>query len=259
MSEYEDYLPEESKNEKKSLGVSIGLHLLLLLLCFYPFMNYLYPPQLQGGITIVFGDIDGEQDADFANNSDSQSSSESSDASSAKVETTATPIPVESPVVRNESKKENTNSNSNKDTKTTDNTNNNNTPTEKKSNQFSDLFGNSGNSSQAPKGDPQGNPDSRELENLAKGSDKVGGGLKGRGVVFEPQIKDNSQKTGRVVVEVCVDRNGSVISSRFTQRGSTTADDYLIKLAEQNASKYKFAPGESERQCGTITMDFRLQ
>lgn len=258
MSIYEDYLPQKKSTECKSLTITFIIHLLLLLLCFYPFMNYLYPPQLKGGIAIFFGDVNGVIDAGMADGDNDTNNSVSSNSTPTEL-TNSTPIPIESPVKSGEKKTEKS---SNAAVKNTKNDNSNTTSentTEKKTNQFSDLFGGSSNTSQPSKGDPQGNPESNELEKLSKTSDKVGGGLKGRGVIFEPKISDNSQKTGRVVIEVCVDRSGNVISSRFTQRGSTTADDYLIKLAEQNAMKYKFAPGETNKQCGTVTMDFKVQ
>lgn len=258
MGTYDDYLPQKKSTERKSLTITFIIHLLLLLLCFYPFMNYLYPPQLKGGIAIVFGNADGGSDAaeDVGNNDTNNSNTSNSTPTEL---TNSTPIPIESPVKSGEKKREKSN---NADVKNTKNDNSNTTSENtsvKITNRFSDLFGKQSNTSQPSNGDPQGNRDNDELEILSKTSDKVGGALKGRGVIFEPKISDNSQKTGRVVIEVCVDRTGNVVSSRFTQRGSTTADDYLIKLAEQNALEYKFAPGETNKQCGTITMDFKVQ
>lgn len=86
----------------------------------------------------------------------------------------------------------------------------------------------------------------------------IGGGLEGRGVVYTPTIQDYSQKTGRVVVRICVDRSGRVISAEYTQAGSTTSDGDLRNIAVTNAKKFKFSPGSIDRQCGTITVDFKL-
>ena len=83
------------------------------------------------------------------------------------------------------------------------------------------------------KGNPSGMPDASALEGLSEAYGKAGEGLEDRGIVYQPQIRDNTQKTGRVVVRICVDNEGNVISARFTQKGSTTTDSHLISLAEK--------------------------
>lgn len=258
MNTYEDYFQQKRSTEQKSLSITFIIHLLLLLLCFYPFMNYLYPPRLKGGIAIVFGNASEVIDAAKAGGDNHTNNSSTSNSTPAEL-TNSTPTPIESPLKSGEGKKEKSNNAARKNAKNDNSNTTSENTSEKITNRFSDLFGEPSNTPQPSKGDPQSNQDINELEKLSKTSDKVGGGLKGRGVIFEPKILDYSQKTGRVVIEVCVDRFGNVISSRFTQRGSTTADDYLIKLAEQNALKYKFASGETNKQCGTITMDFKVQ
>ncbi len=128
---------------------------------------------------------------------------------------------------------------------------------------FSDLFSSGGsagnNNSSDSKGDPNGDPDASALEGLGKGSGRVGGGLGGRGILHEPKINDTSQKQGKVVIKVCVDAAGKVTSTKFTQRGSTTTDDYLVSLAKKSAAKYKFTASSIAEQCGTITVDFKLK
>ena len=108
-------------------------------------------------------------------------------------------------------------------------------------------------------GDPNGDPDAKKLEGISTGSGMVGGGLGDRGVVFEPKISDNSQKTGTVVVRVCVDRNGDVVSADYTQKGSTTADSELRNIAINSAKKFRFAKSSIDKQCGTITIDFKVR
>lgn len=126
---------------------------------------------------------------------------------------------------------------------------------------FSDLLGsgkgNNNNDSNA--GDPKGNPNSDALNQIATGSGRIGGGLTDRGVLFEPQIDDNSQFTGVVVVKVCVNKNGKVIEANYTQMGSTTTNKSLVDLAVSASKKYKFTPSEVETQCGNITIDFKVQ
>ena len=108
-------------------------------------------------------------------------------------------------------------------------------------------------------GDPNGDPNAKNLEGINTGKGRIGGGLGNRGVVSEPKISETTQKTGRVIIKVCVDRNGSVTSADYTQKGSTTNDSGLIAIAARNARKFKFTAGDVDQQCGTITYDFKVQ
>ena len=107
-------------------------------------------------------------------------------------------------------------------------------------------------------GDKNGDPNAKNLEGISTGAGQVGGGLGNRGVVSSPRIQDNSQKTGVVVIKVCVDANGNVTTADFTLSGSTTQDSQLRDLAIRNARSWKFAKGD-DGQCGTIRYEFKVQ
>lgn len=127
---------------------------------------------------------------------------------------------------------------------------------------YGDLLGGSGKGNAGKpgsQGDPNGDPNATALEGISKGSGRVGGGLGNRGVLHEPQINDRSQKTGRVVMSICVDKNGKVIKADYTQKGSTTTDSELKEIARKAALQFKFTLSEIEEQCGTITVDFKVQ
>jgi TonB family protein len=87
----------------------------------------------------------------------------------------------------------------------------------------------------------------------------VGGGLGGRKVTQRGRVNDTSQKSGKVVVEVCVDTEGNVVSADYTQRGSTTSDSELRSKAISAAKQFRFAPSQSSKECGTITFNFQLK
>ncbi|NUO02275.1 MAG: energy transducer TonB [Saprospiraceae bacterium] len=134
---------------------------------------------------------------------------------------------------------------------------------QKTKDQIGGLFGNGkgkGNTGKpGNQGDPGGDPNSDILTGISTGSGKVGGGLGSRGVSSSPKVTDNSQKQGTVVLEVCVDGDGNVTSAKYTQRGSSTTDSQLVSVAEANARRWKFTPGGPDKQCGTITYNFKLQ
>lgn len=87
----------------------------------------------------------------------------------------------------------------------------------------------------------------------------IGGGLGGRAIQSRPKVSDNSQKTGKVSVQVCVDSNGDVSSADYTQKGSDTADGQLRQIAVDAARKFKFAKSDFDKQCGTITFTFKVK
>lgn len=122
---------------------------------------------------------------------------------------------------------------------------------------FGSLFGGGSTGNvDAEKGEDFGVPDASVLEGLSTGTGEAGDGLGSRGLVYEPKIEDNTQKSGTVVVKVCVNKLGNVVSAKYTQRGSSTTDSYLIDLAERSAKKYQFTPSDAAEQCGTITIEF---
>lgn len=132
--------------------------------------------------------------------------------------------------------------------------------------QIGGLFGSGsgkGNTGTAGnQGDPGGDPNADRLEGISSGSGRIGGGLGGRGVLSSPSVSENSQEQGTVVISLCVGPNGSLIGEpTFTQRGSTTTNAALVQAAIKNAKRWRFSADASapDRQCGTITYNFKLQ
>jgi TonB family protein len=124
---------------------------------------------------------------------------------------------------------------------------------------FGDGDGKGNTGTAGNQGDPNGDPNSDILTGISTGSGTVGGGLGSRGVARTHKPQDNSQEQGMVVVKVCVDRSGKVISADFTQKGSTATSSRLKNLAISSAKRWQFAPGQVDKQCGTITYNFRAQ
>lgn len=85
--------------------------------------------------------------------------------------------------------------------------------------------------------------------------------LGGRGFQSLPKPNYDYQGEGRVVVEVSVDRSGKVTQANPGVKGSTTLDEYFLKVAKEAALKARFdrkadAPAV---QKGTITYNFKLR
>lgn len=290
-----DTYKREEEDKRKGFIVSFIIHSLLLLLFFLPLIQAPLEIQESSGILIAFGEPDaGDNDAPTESNevesqqqtaaaaqSSASKNNESSDVASTIKEEEApikssekekkTTTPVKQPDKKAEDKKatdakakaesdkkskaaaEKAAADKAKADKEAEQAN-----TKKK---FSDLFGAGAgnNKSTGNQGQQSGDPDGKVLDGISKGSGRVGGGLSGRGVEYEPTFSDNSQKTGKVSLSICVGKNGTVSKADFTQKGSTTSDAYLIDLARKTALKYKFSKSEIESQCGTVTIDFKVQ
>jgi len=119
------------------------------------------------------------------------------------------------------------------------------------------------------KGNGQGNtgkPGSQGLPNgdpnatkVGFGGGKVGGGLGDRGLIGAPKVRNTTNKSGKVTIKVCVNSAGRVISTDFTQKGSSTTDAKLIAIAKKNAKGFKFTKGGPSKQCGTISYNFKFK
>lgn len=110
--------------------------------------------------------------------------------------------------------------------------------------------GNQGN----PAGDPTG-----VHSGTGMGSSGSSFDLSGRSLIGSlPKPQYPGREEGKVVVQIVVDRNGSVTSASFRAAGSTTQSDALVKEALQAARKAKFdTSGSDVPQTGTITYIFR--
>ncbi len=76
-----------------------------------------------------------------------------------------------------------------------------------------------------------------------------------------PHPKYDSQKEGKVVVEVYVDRDGKVVQANPGTQGSTEIDESLLKVAKEAAlgARFEVKKDAPARQRGTITYIFKLK
>lgn len=111
-------------------------------------------------------------------------------------------------------------------------------------------------------GVPTGSVDSKVRgDGSGQGTNGISFFLQGRGYQSLPSPQYDYQGEGRVVVEVSVDRTGKVIQANPGIKGSTTLDEYLLRVAKEAALKAKFdpKPDAAPVQKGTITYNFILK
>lgn len=103
-----------------------------------------------------------------------------------------------------------------------------------------------------------GDPNSNRYDGtLGKGG--AGFSLAGRSAKALPSPNTSTNKEGKVVVKIWVDRAGNVTQTDAPVKGSTLTDAALVRQAKAAAMKAKFSPKEDapEVQTGTITYVFR--
>jgi TonB family protein len=273
----------ERRDRRKGVGFALALHVVLIALLFLPLLSYQDPPPEKPGILVAFGEVDAGANSQKASSADAKPSEP---VRSEKQQIKPGPKPKEAPtqkevlrdpksepVIPVEVKKpektaeqiaaeEEARRQEEEARKKAEEEARKQKEFENRKSQFKDLLSGAGqgsNKDAGNQGDPDGKPDAKVLVGLSKGSSRVGGGLADRAVLFEPNVEDDSQKTGKVVIMVCVNKEGKVISAKYTLRGSTTSDGALKEKAIKGARQYRFSPGEIEEQCGTITFDFRVE
>ena len=105
-----------------------------------------------------------------------------------------------------------------------------------------------------------GDGDSATPGTGAAGRDFSGDGIFGRRVVFRADVKGLTQEPGKLVVNLCVNRRGTVTFVALNREETTIRDPALQRDAQRVTRRYKFekdytAPRE---QCGKLSFIFKL-
>jgi len=89
--------------------------------------------------------------------------------------------------------------------------------------------------------------------------------LTGRNVRILPQLTEQYQEEGKILLDITVDYKGNVVLAEGPARGSTTTNTKLLNMAKEAAFKTKFsaieAPADSEVnfQKGTLSIIFKTE
>ena len=110
-------------------------------------------------------------------------------------------------------------------------------------------------------GKPEGDPLSSNYDGTGSGNGGIALSLTSRKFINLPSIKDNGQKSGKVVVEIRVDKNGLVTSAKAGARGTTLSDADLWDKCEAAAlgSRFNTLAAAPELQIGTIVFNFKVK
>ena len=111
------------------------------------------------------------------------------------------------------------------------------------------------------KGDKKGDPISTKYYGNTGKSGDPNYNLAGRKALLTPKEQPNCEEEGIVVVEVFVDRNGTVIRANSGIKGSTNTNPCLLKPAREAAlrTSWNADPNAQKIQKGTIIYIFSLK
>lgn len=109
----------------------------------------------------------------------------------------------------------------------------------------------------------QGKPTGSTLANNYNGTGSGNGGLQmaQRTWVLTPNVADNHRSTGRIVVEIHVDKQGNVTYAKAGSQGTTIVDYDLFTRCENAVRNSKLNPSENapDTQVGYVTFVFKVK
>lgn len=79
-----------------------------------------------------------------------------------------------------------------------------------------------------------------------------------RKVLFKPPLQLQPTQSGKVTINICVRKNGSVESTSIDKNNTTITDQNILNYFLDRGMKYQFSPSEyaPEVQCGFL--DFQI-
>ena len=267
----------DTKHKKKSMTITVILHVLLLILFFYVGLTYLDPPP-EEGIAVNFGTTEtgsgNIQPTEPIKSAPQETTPPPSEQPKAEIkEDVVTQDNEDAPVIKKEKKvvpKKETPKIEEPKKETPKPVEK--TPDKTTKNALESLIngpksdgtskGSEGDDKTAgEKGDPKGDPNAKNYYGTGKGLDGDGNYLLGgRKPLNKPRNPQECNEKGKVVVSIAVDRNGNVIKATPGVRGTQNNTKCLLDKAKENAMATKFnSDGDAPaKQIGKIIYNFTL-
>lgn len=113
----------------------------------------------------------------------------------------------------------------------------------------------------------QGSSDSGDADSDGQGDSGTDGlsfdgdGLLTRKVVYRANLDDIIKKSGKIVINLCVNRDGKVIYNKVDRAKSDRFSSSVLRDAEKAAGRYRYERDYTvaERQCGRLTFIVKIQ
>lgn len=265
----------DTKYQRKSMAITVALHLVLLLFLLLFGFSYIDPP-LEKGIAVNFGTSStgfGKQQPTQpvksapVEKSTPTPSPESNQETPVVADEIATQETEEAPVIKEEKKKTTPEKKQEEEKKKTEKVQPK--PDQATSDALNNLLNTTGKSSQGEgndntggdKGDPDGTIDANSYYGSGKGLDGDGNyRLGGRKALVKKTFVQDCNQSGVVVVKIEVNRHGQVIKAIPGVKGTTNSDPCLTQPAKRAAlaTKFNSDPNAPIKQVGKIIYEFKI-
>lgn len=254
----------DTENKRKSMTITVVLHVILLLLLFYFGFTYLKPPP-ENGIAVNFGAVSSNQGG-----GSTKKSLKSVPKKASQQTTTPTKSNIKEKVVtqqKNEApviKKESTNTSTETISKKTEEKKPEPQPNKATADALSNLINAPKSEGENNKSDGENNLNNPNGNNYYKTGIGLDGDkdyqLGGRRALNKEKYIQECNEAGKVVVSIEVDRNGKVISATPGVRGTKNNSKCLLEPARRAALATRFNPDPNapSKQIGKIIYNFRL-
>jgi protein TonB len=267
----------DTQHKRKSMTITVIVHVIILILLFYVGMTYLDPPPEQG-IAVNFGTTEtgsgNIQPIEKIQSAPKQSAPEPVTQPKSEIkEDVVTQDNEDAPVIKKEEiKKEQKETPKKIEPKKEPPKKPDPTPDKSTSDALSSLIngpksdgtakGGEGNDNKpGDKGNPNGDPNASSYYGTGKGLDGDGNYLLGgRKALNKEKFVQDCNEAGTVVVSIEVDRNGKVISATPGVRGTTNNSRCLLEPAKRAALATRFNSDDKApaKQIGKIIYRFSL-
>lgn len=271
---------KEENNTLKGMLSSLGIHIAVLAACYFFYINVQIPTEdiETGGIVINYGTSDEGMGTDYTSTEEpaigekinntpvvdpNRPNSPVEKSSSAERDVMTQDIE-DAPVVTDKNPK-------------TSNQANTTTPTEQPVNntpqvdQRAIFKGNKNNGTGQGDGTGnkpgnQGRPDGSTESNSYTGNGGSGSGgvalnLSGRSFITKPRIQDDGQTSGKITVDITVDKSGTIVTAKAGGRGTTISNYALWEKCEKAVlgCKLNSIASGPEIQAGSVIFTFILE
>ena len=239
----------ENKRKLVSIGITVLVHLMILMLLFIVGLHYQNPPPLEIGVEMSADDLTEAEDGFAGTIGGGETTDEPTISSDNSEEPSVTQNSENIPLTAKPAKKKP--KMQPQETK----------PQVDETALFSKgkvKKNGSGNGTGGGDGVGQGSGSGQGNSEEGAGTSGASFSLNGRGAKSLSAPKTNRTETGNVVVEIKVDQQGNVIEAHAGARGTTLKNTNIWSTCEQAAKKSKFSAKEDapEIQRGTITYKF---
>ncbi|MBT8255192.1 MAG: energy transducer TonB, partial [Bacteroidia bacterium] len=264
----------DTEHKRKSMRITVILHVIILILLFFFGFSYLDPPP-EDGIAVNFGTTDygqgNDQPTEPVKTAPKQTIPEPIPETKSEIkEEVVTQNNEDAPVIKRETKKEITKVTPREIPKKEVPKKVEPTPDKSTSDALSSLINGPKNNGSAEgsegdddragdKGDPNGDPNARSYYGNGVGLDGDGNyRLGGRSALNKAKETQKCNEAGKVVVSIEVDRSGRVVSATPGVRGTTNNSRCLLEPAKRAALATRFNADSKApaKQIGKIIYNF---